>query len=73
MAAEELSATAAEVANTVHRVSSEVENQGHAIEAIETTASDLATMALQLRALSDQFTVDRTDQTFAREELKKAA
>jgi methyl-accepting chemotaxis protein len=72
-AAEELSATAAEVANTVHRVSSEVENQGHAIEAIETTASDLATMALQLRALSDQFTVDRTDQTFAREELKKAA
>lgn len=57
-AAEELSATAAEVANTAHRVSSEVENQGHAINAIETTSTDLATMALQLRALSDHFTVE---------------
>ncbi|OWU64743.1 MAG: hypothetical protein CBB60_008280 [Armatimonadetes bacterium Cent15-Ar3] len=59
-AAEELSATAAEVANTAHRVSSEVENQGHAINAIETTSTDLATMALQLRALSDHFTVEAT-------------
>ncbi len=72
-AAEELSATAAEVANTAHRVSSEVENQGHAIQAIETTSSDLATMALQLRALSDHFTVDEPKPQLVEEEYKRAA
>ncbi len=72
-AAEELSATAAEVANTAHRVSSEVENQGHAISAIELTSTDLATMALQLRALSDHFTVEEPTLRVVSEEYQQAA
>ncbi len=72
-AAEELSATASEVANTAHRVSSEVSNQGSAIETIEATSGDLATMALQLRALSDHFTVSEDLVSASPDEYRLAA
>ena len=57
-AAEELSATATEVADTTQRVSIEVGKQSQAIVNLEAKSSELAAQAMQLRFLSDHFTVD---------------
>jgi methyl-accepting chemotaxis protein len=59
-AAEELSATASEVANTANRVAVEVDNQAAAIQRIDETATELASMSVQLKALSDHFIVEES-------------